>query len=290
MKANKIWFVILFILVAGIGLTSNTRKIVSTVRETVSQESVPEDWEKTEAIAKRSLDEEVSAAAAMEVPDTFSSQIPVQKSIATEADASEEAETIASGTDRNSGIAVAAFPVPDASLLEESDSSQMMAETQELDASEIGIAEAEQEAAAKIGDETLQSSYEASSRQRKAGSYVKRLEELDVQIARKRTVSSDTTANTLKASAESEKKLWETELKRILDILEKNFDAEEADALFLEQKEWIRNREDTAVEDSKKQSGSAMEEVEYNLSIAKITRERVYELANEYADILDEEN
>lgn len=119
-------------------------------------------------------------------------------------------------------------------------------------------------------------------------SYQIRLAELDSQIAKNRRRSGEATANTLKAAAENERKLWETELERILDSLEQQFSPEEKEALFLEQKEWIRDRENTAVTASKKQSGSAIEEVEYNRSLAETTRARVYALAEQYEDVLAE--
>ncbi|MDO5406148.1 MAG: lysozyme inhibitor LprI family protein [Eubacteriales bacterium] len=118
--------------------------------------------------------------------------------------------------------------------------------------------------------------------------YRNRLEELDAQIEKKRAASDDTTANYLKTAAENERKLWDAELNRIIDKLEEQFSAEEKEAFFKEQKEWIRDRENTAVTVSKKQSGSAMEEVEYNISLAETTRARAYELAELYGSVLSE--
>ena len=76
---------------------------------------------------------------------------------------------------------------------------------------------------------------------------------------------------------------------RFLNILEGKLPAEEKDKLFLEQKDWIRERESTAAAASKKQSGSALVELEYNLSLKEITRARAYELAYRYEKELTEE-
>lgn len=112
--------------------------------------------------------------------------------------------------------------------------------------------------------------------------------DLDEQIERSHSKTVDTTANSLKASAESEWKLWEDRMERYLDILEKKLSDEDREALFLEQKEWIRGRETAAASASKKQSSSTLVELEYNLFMKEITRERVYELANRYEKELTE--
>ena len=57
---------------------------------------------------------------------------------------------------------------------------------------------------------------------------------------------------------------------------------------FTEQRSWVRDRESTAVANSKKQSGSMLEELEYIRSLRDLTRERVYALAEQYESILDE--
>ncbi len=128
----------------------------------------------------------------------------------------------------------------------------------------------------------------AQAEQEDISPVMQELFELDEQIDRSHTGTADTTANSLKASAESEWKLWEAQMERYLDILEKKLPNEERQALFLEQKEWNRDRESTAAAASKKQSSSALVELEYNLSMKKLTRERVYELANRYEKELTE--
>lgn len=109
-----------------------------------------------------------------------------------------------------------------------------------------------------------------------------RLQELDDQIARNRSRDADKTAISRKASAESEWMLWETELQRILGILKENLGVKEQEILMQQQKEWMRSRENQSVDAAQKQLGSSLEEVNYNRSLARLTRERVYELAEEY--------
>ncbi len=62
---------------------------------------------------------------------------------------------------------------------------------------------------------------------------------------------------------------------------------DEKTAFFTEQRSWVRDRESAAVANSKKQSGSALEELEYIRSLRDLTRERVYDLAGRYETVLD---
>ena len=78
------------------------------------------------------------------------------------------------------------------------------------------------------------------------------------------------------------------EKESILEILEQQLSGDEKTAFFTEQRSWVRDRESTAVANSKKQSGSMLEELEYIRSLRDLTRERVYALAEQYESILDE--
>ena len=72
-----------------------------------------------------------------------------------------------------------------------------------------------------------------------------------------------------------------------MEVLEQQLSGEEKNSFFAEQRSWVRDRESTAVSNSKRQNGSALEELEYIRSLRDITRERVYELAERYETILD---
>lgn len=146
------------------------------------------------------------------------------------------------------------------------------------------MAAADEPVAAYSGD--LASAVEAESTGPSA--VMQELEELDEQIARSHTGEQDTTTNSMKATADNERKLWDAKLNKFLDKLEEQLPANEKESLFLEQKEWIRDKESQAVAVSRKQSGSALQELEYNIFLKEITRTRVYELAEKYEEILSE--
>lgn len=140
--------------------------------------------------------------------------------------------------------------------------------------------------AAALGNEEDVRQKEAQLETEKAG-ILSQLAELDAQLEERRRNTSDASANAMKTTAESERKLWETKLQSILDVLGQNLSGEDKNTFFTEQREWVRERESRAVSDSKKQSGSMLEELEYIRSLRDITRMRVYELAERYETILD---
>lgn len=119
-------------------------------------------------------------------------------------------------------------------------------------------------------------------------SYLTRLEELDQEIERKRNHEKENAAgySAAKTQTENEWRLWQAEMDRVLDVLEKQLAAEERDSIFQEQREWVRDRETMAIAAATKQSGAALEEVEYNRTLGVQTRARVYELVRQYEDVL----
>lgn len=117
---------------------------------------------------------------------------------------------------------------------------------------------------------------------------MKELTELDEQVQTMQNLSVSKSTNAMKAEAEAERKIWESKLQDMLEILEKQLPEQEKDALFSEQRNWIRDRENTAVANSKRQNGSALEELEYIRSLRDLTRERVYRLAERYESVLNE--
>ena len=58
------------------------------------------------------------------------------------------------------------------------------------------------------------------------------LAELDDQAEKRRNVSADSSANALKAAAESERKIWESKMQSILEILEQQLSGDEKTAFF----------------------------------------------------------
>ncbi|WP_432628167.1 lysozyme inhibitor LprI family protein [Brotaphodocola sp.] len=112
------------------------------------------------------------------------------------------------------------------------------------------------------------------------------LRAIDEEIAQRASSETDTTPNARKAAIESEWKLWETQMNRFLDTLENQLEPSAWEKLFKEQKEWLRTRDEDATKGSGRQNGSTLDEIEYNRLIRESTRQRTYELAERYGEIL----
>jgi len=116
---------------------------------------------------------------------------------------------------------------------------------------------------------------------------IDRLTELDQQIELERA-GRMAGANASKAGADSECKLWEAEIERMLTQLESELTDEEMDQLFQKQKEWAQNREKQADAASQKQSSTSLQELAYYTALTESTRARAYELAGTYGELLNE--
>jgi len=113
-----------------------------------------------------------------------------------------------------------------------------------------------------------------------------RLRELDEQIAENHAKDTEASANARKAAAETERRLWQAELDRMLTVLEEELPKEEWNRLAVEQSQWFLTREDHVGEASENRSSSTLREIDHQISLTESTRDRVYKLAEEYQEIL----
>ena len=162
------------------------------------------------------------------------------------------------------------------------------------DAAEVTLGNSEVSVQAGLPDEAEEAAGGAGSARKQEetlqtakNGILAQLAELDAQTEARRSASTDGNANAMKAAAESERKAWESKMQSILETLEQQLSGDEKNAFFAEQRSWVRERESTAVANSKKQNGSALEELEYIRSLRDLTRERVYALAEQYETVLD---
>ncbi len=113
-----------------------------------------------------------------------------------------------------------------------------------------------------------------------------RLRDLDRQIEKNHENEKTATANSRRASAESERKLWQGEVDRMLEILKKQLPGEEWERLAADQNQWYITRGDQTAPMARKTAGSAMEDLDRQISLAEGTRERAYYLAKTYDEQL----
>ena len=116
--------------------------------------------------------------------------------------------------------------------------------------------------------------------------YRQRLVDLDNQIQKLREEDKDSSAYSLKASAESELKLWEGEMNTVYNALLDKLNEEDAATLAAEQQEWMKSREARAVENNAKNNAGSLEGVGVTTSLTALTRDRAYELVERYEELI----
>lgn len=72
--------------------------------------------------------------------------------------------------------------------------------------------------------------------------------------------------------------VWDSTLNQLWDVLKKTQDTETMDALIIEEREWITEKEQAVEEAGAEFEGGSMQPLVMNLKAAEMTRDRVYEL------------
>lgn len=129
-----------------------------------------------------------------------------------------------------------------------------------------------------------------SDEEEKLAYYEKRLAELDAQVQKMRSESSDSTTYSMKTLAEKEFKLWNIEMNTIYAEIMNGLDEDAKGKLESEQQTWMKSRDTKAEEAARKYSGGSLEGVEYTASQAETTRTRTYDLVETYINSLPAEN
>lgn len=128
---------------------------------------------------------------------------------------------------------------------------------------------------------------EGAAAESEGADYRRRLEELDRQIASLEEENAGANVYSVQTSAASELKLWESEMNNIYSALLDELPDREAVLLADEQQKWLKDR------DMKAAGGEArapsLRSVEYTAGLADLTRERAYELAGRYEELMQAE-
>lgn len=279
MKLKGIWVAIAVICVAGIGITDySVWHLAAGGTSYVSEERMEQS---VSGQADLALAEEAGAAEATEIAENAIGPEQAALAAGNEEISETEGATEAAGT---SGKEDGSEEAAEAYTLSEQKIAAASADVSVLGNSGIAAqADMPDDAACGAGTAMEKEETQAGT---KAG-ILAQLAELDAQAEERRNAAADGSANTQKAAAEAERKIWENKMQSILETLEQQLSGDEKTAFFTEQRSWVRDRESTAVANSKKQSGSTLEELEYIRSLRDLTRERVYALAKQYETILD---
>ena len=287
MKLKGIWVAIAVICVAGIGVTNySVRHLAAGGNEYVSELSEGSNESETTTIAEEAVAQAQGMQEAQEKAQVLSEAVQAEKGQA-KAGQTESGQTSAGAGQTKSGqtwtgVGQTEEAQTAAGNAGASDSQPLLktAPSSEVQRSpEAGAA-----VQAQAMDESM---YPSETAQAEKNGIMSQLAKLDEQAQSRREAAAEGSANAMKAAADSERKIWENKLQGILEVLEQQLSGEEKNSFFAEQRSWVRDRESTAVSNSKRQNGSALEELEYIRSLRDITRERVYELAERYETILD---
>ncbi|MGD6873632.1 lysozyme inhibitor LprI family protein [Sutcliffiella horikoshii] len=94
--------------------------------------------------------------------------------------------------------------------------------------------------------------------------------------------ATDSSTYALKKVENDRWELWDELLNEIYGVLEEQLSVEEMSQLREEQRNWIKIRDDSALEASHKFKGGTQEHLEYVVVLANLTEDRCYELVQDY--------
>jgi uncharacterized protein YecT (DUF1311 family) len=110
--------------------------------------------------------------------------------------------------------------------------------------------------------------------------YLKKLYNTNKEVEELEAADSSTYA--LKKIENDRYDIWDELLNEIYEVLKGQLPPEGMDQLREEQRNWIKNRDDLALEASLKYKGGTQELLEYVAVLANLTEERCYELVTNY--------
>ena len=277
MKNRGVFITILLILVLGAGITFRmhqfvTENTVSSVSKDQEME-MPEEAaaeEKSFAVSEAAADPGASAGEQSDIAAAAGGMLPKTEAVMETEKAADEA-------------------LPDDTFSRKA----KMAPGETLSGDSEAAADDDAAMAEAAGEETVLSPLAAapgssvSEEALTAEDYRKKLEDVDRIVKDLR--ETDGTANTtdsVKNIAEDEYRLWDTELNRVYQAVISAMSENEAEKLRSEERQWIRSRDQMAKQAAAKLKGGTMESLEYTASLSVSTRERAYELLEDYGELL----
>lgn len=277
MKNKGIISVIAGIMVIGVAVTLCTSSYITRQEEMESLEYIVAESETDVPAEEKTSVETFAVAAAREYPPedqafgkSLMKAVPDGEALSPESP--EEAGEPSDLSDEMSGVALAK-EVPERETATES-------APESKDGADVKTA------AFGIAAESLEEEEESTE----VSPHHKRLMELDAQIQKVREEETESTTYSMKTAAENELKLWDSELNTIYNDILDLLDEEETKEMIKQEREWMKERDALAVEAAKRSAGGTLEGLEYTASLAESTRQRAYELADLYTQLLEEES
>ena len=122
-----------------------------------------------------------------------------------------------------------------------------------------------------------------------AQDYQRELDSAAASIKKLKSSETDTSTWSYLNLADYELKIWDDLLNRIYQDIIENMDETVAEELRQEEKAWIKKRDADAKKVSSRYSGGTLEGLEHTASLAQSTKDRAYELLEDYGSYLPQE-
>ncbi|CEQ14271.1 lysozyme inhibitor LprI family protein [Paraclostridium sordellii] len=129
------------------------------------------------------------------------------------------------------------------------------------------------------GENEVESSKQAQNIQNKKYEYIQKLDSIKNEV---NGIVYDGSMEEMKEQSSKGLKKWDDALNEIYGVLKLQLSSGEMDSLKEEQLQWISNRDEIAEKEANEFKGGTMEGLQYTESLARITKDRCYELVNTY--------
>lgn len=112
--------------------------------------------------------------------------------------------------------------------------------------------------------------------------YLAKLEDLDNEVNNSTTLLKEESPYAMIDIEKNKYELWDDMLNEIYCLLETQLSNKEFENFKRTQSKWLNYRDSIAQEQADKFEGMVFTKVQYNLALAKLTKERCYEVVNKY--------
>ena len=112
--------------------------------------------------------------------------------------------------------------------------------------------------------------------------YLKKLDDLDEDVKKSKSLLEEESNLKMIEIEESKFEIWNNELNNIYKVIKEQLSEKKYEIFKNQEISWLDERDKKAEDNANKFEGMDFAQVEYNLSLAKLTKERCYKLVNEY--------
>lgn len=171
--------------------------------------------------------------------------------------------------------------IVDTKTVSSNETSTEKVDTKTVTSNEISTETADTKTVANNETSTETSNKENEEKKSYKEEYLKKLDSLDEYLKTSVNEGSGTTIE-MKEAENTRYKSWDDMLNEIYNLLKTQLTEDEMKKLQEEEIEWIKYRDETAENEAKKFEGGTLQPIAYISSLTKTTKNRCYELVNNY--------